>query len=118
MSQHPLNLGLRFLLELAALVAMGYWGWTQHEGILQWLLTILVPLLFATTWGAFRYPQDHGKGLIAISGKLRLLLEFVFFTCAVVLLAASQQTTTALIFATILLIHYALSYDRVRLLAG
>ncbi len=29
MAFNPLNLALRFLLEVAALVAMGYWGWNK-----------------------------------------------------------------------------------------
>ena len=35
MSAHPLNLALRFLLELAAWASMGYWGWKRGTG---WLL--------------------------------------------------------------------------------
>ena len=33
MASHPLNLAVRFLLEIAALVAIGYWGFSQHSGI-------------------------------------------------------------------------------------
>ena len=32
MSSHPVNLGLRFLLELAALITLGIWGWHMGEG--------------------------------------------------------------------------------------
>jgi hypothetical protein len=31
MSKNPANLALRFVLELAALAALGYWGWTTHN---------------------------------------------------------------------------------------
>lgn len=41
MSQHPLNLALRFLLEIAASVAIGYWGWHQAEGPLCYAPAIL-----------------------------------------------------------------------------
>ena len=43
MSQNPLNLAVRFALELAGLYALGLWGWTQHTGILRYLLTIGLP---------------------------------------------------------------------------
>ncbi len=33
MSQHPLNLALRFALVSAMLAALGVWGWTQHAGM-------------------------------------------------------------------------------------
>ena len=112
MSNHPLNLALRFMLEIAALVAIGYWGWSQHEGGLRVILGIGLPLIAALIWGAFRDPRDHGKGLVAISGPLRLVIEALFFTTAVVLLALVQPST-ALILAVVIMLHYAVSYDRI-----
>ncbi len=56
MGSHPLNLALRFLLELVALGAMGYWGWTQHEGTARWLWAIGLPLVAAVLWGTFAVP--------------------------------------------------------------
>ena len=50
MSQNPINLGVRFLLELAALAALGFWGWTQHTGVLRYLLAIVLPLFAAFMW--------------------------------------------------------------------
>jgi hypothetical protein len=47
MSTHPVNLAPRFVLELTALFAPGYWGWTQHEGILRIVLAFAVPLAAA-----------------------------------------------------------------------
>jgi hypothetical protein len=35
MANHPINLALRFLLELAAWGSMGYWGWQTHEGVMR-----------------------------------------------------------------------------------
>jgi Protein of unknown function (DUF2568) len=29
------NLGLRFLLELGALAAVGYWGWQTADGVFR-----------------------------------------------------------------------------------
>ena len=51
------NDGLRFVLELAALTALGYWGFAEHEGVLQWLLGLGAPLLAAVVWGAFVAPK-------------------------------------------------------------
>ena len=47
MGQNPINLALRFFLELAGLYCMGYWGWTRHNGVLRYLLVIGLPLLAA-----------------------------------------------------------------------
>ena len=43
MGQNPLNLALRFILEILALVAIGYWGWTTNTGALRYLLTFGAP---------------------------------------------------------------------------
>jgi hypothetical protein len=39
MSSHPLNLTLRFLLEIGALVAIGYWGLGQWLQALSYALS-------------------------------------------------------------------------------
>lgn len=114
LSLHPLNLAFRFLLELAALAAFGYWGWTQHEGFLRPVVAVGLIILAAVMWGTFRVPGDPGKAPIAISGRVRLLLEFVFFGSAVGLLAAADQSQVAIIFGVVTLIHYLISYDRLR----
>jgi NADH:ubiquinone oxidoreductase subunit K len=113
MANNPINLGLRFLLELAALFAMGYWGWTQHEGILRVLLAIGVPLIAAALWGTFRVDNDPKKAPVKVPGLVRLLLEIVFFAVGVGLLAAANQTTAAVVFGVIALFHYVISYDRI-----
>lgn len=52
------NLVLRFLLELGALAALGYWGLhTGSNELLHWLLGIGVPLLAAVVWGLFIAPR-------------------------------------------------------------
>ena len=58
MGSHPLNLTLRFLLELAALIGFGYWGWGAAAGPLRWLLALGLPLLAAVLWGTFAVPDD------------------------------------------------------------
>jgi len=113
MNNHPLNLALRFVLELAALAAYGYWGWTQHQGIGRWAWTILLPLAAAVAWGVFRVPNDPGVPPVAVPGWTRLLLEIVFFAGAAACLYLAGARTWALAFAAITVLHYAISYERV-----
>ncbi len=113
MSQNPLNLLLRFLLELGILAALAYWGWTQHEGLLQVLLAVGLPLIAAALWGTFRVPGDPKEAPVAVPGWLRLLLEAALFGAGVVALAAANQTQAAVVFGVVVLLHYAASYDRV-----
>ncbi len=113
MSKNPIILTLMFLLELAGLAAMIYWGWTQHEGILRVILAVGLPVLAAAIWGIFRVPGEPGDAVVAVPGALRLLIEAVFFITAILLLASAGQPTLALIFATLVVIEYAASYDRI-----
>ena len=116
MANHPLNLALRFFLELVALFALGYWGWTQHAGFVRFVLAIGLPLLAALLWGGFRVPADHGKGLVAVPGWVRLIIEALVFGGAVWAFAAAGRPTWALALGIILLLHYVVSYDRILLL--
>lgn len=113
MSNHPLNLALRFVLELAALAAMGYWGWVAHDGGSRYLWVIGLPLVAAAIWGTFRVPGDPGKAPVAVPKTARLLLEVVFFAGAVWCLYAAGRPVLSVAFAAAVLIHYALAYDRV-----
>lgn len=113
MANNPINLALRFILELAGLFAMAYWGWTQHTGILRYLWTIGLPVAAAAIWGVFRVPNDPGKATVAIPGWLRLVLEVIYFGLATWAFYTAGQNSWGLIFAVIVIIHYAISYDRI-----
>jgi hypothetical protein len=116
-SSHAINLALRFLLELSALGAMGYWSWTQHGGLTRWLLTICLPVISAVIWGTFAVPNDpsrSGSAPIPIPGALRLLIELLLLVGGAYLLIASQQIWLGTVFAAMTVLHYSISYDRIR----
>jgi hypothetical protein len=86
MGAHPANLVIRFILEMTALFAMGYWGWQQREDLVRYLLAVLVPLVAASLWGLFAVPGDasrSGRAPVAVSGPVRLVVEVAFFTFGV-----------------------------------
>lgn len=116
MGFHPINLGLRFLLELAALFALGVWGRSLNSGFLGYVWMVIFPVLAATAWGTFRTPEDRsasGRAPVAVPGWVRLVLEAAFFTWAVWGLSQAGFPTQANILAGVSLLHYALSYDRI-----
>jgi hypothetical protein len=113
MSKNPLLLTLMFLLELALLAALAYWGWTQHEGILRVLLAISLPVGAAVLWGVFRVPGEPGNAPVAVRGLVRLAIELGLFALAVILLLAANQTNAAIIFGGLVILEYGLSYDRI-----
>ena len=61
MSENPANLALRFLLELAALAALGYWGWVAHDGASRWVWTAGLVVGAAAVWGVFRCPATAAR---------------------------------------------------------
>jgi hypothetical protein len=113
MANHPLNLSLRFFLELAALFSLGYWGWTQQQGLIRILLTIGIPLIAAILWGVFRVPGDPGPAPVSVPGVVRLCLEITFFSGASLALIFANRLSWGLIFGGIVLFHYFTSYDRI-----
>ncbi len=116
MGSHPINLMIRFLLELIALGSVGYWGWKNYDGALQYILGIGLPIFMTIIWGTFAVPDDpsrSGKAPIPISGFVRLLIEITFFALAVWALYDLKQDKLSYILGGIVIIHYLVSYDRI-----
>lgn len=116
MGSHPINLMIRFILELLALAAVGFWAWKSFDGILQYILGIGLPIIMTIIWGTFAVPDDpsrSGKAPIPVSGTLRLLIEFLFFALATWSLYDLQEIELSSIFGGLVIIHYLVSYDRI-----
>lgn len=121
MAENPVNLAVRFLLELAALAAMAYWGWSQHSGPLRFLFAIGVPVLAAILWFGFAVPEDpsrSGKAPVPVPGTVRIVLELAIFGFAAWALYDAGKPTVGIILAIAVIIHYAVSYDRLAWLVG
>ena len=115
-SKHPINLALRFLLELAAIFVFGFWGHSQAGGGTAILLAVLLPLLFAVLWGVFAVrgdPSRSGKTVVQTPGILRLLLELGLFGLAAWMLLDLDYSLLALILGLAVIIHYIFSFDRI-----
>jgi hypothetical protein len=107
---------LRFLLELCALAAAGYWGWSVSKGYSRFLLTLGVPLFLAVLWGTFAVPGDpsrSGHSPVPVPGVVRLLLELAIFAFAAWSLYNAGRPVLGLILAVLVVVHYVLSYDRI-----
>ena len=116
MGSHPVNLMLRFLLEIAAIAAVGIWGWKQGADWVRFLWAFLLPILLMAVWGIFAVPEDpsrSGNAPIAVPGWLRLLIELAIFTFATLVLYDIGFLLSSIVFAGICLLHYIASYDRV-----
>ena len=121
MGSHPLNLVIRFILELWALIAMSYWGWMRGENWMRIFPAVGIPMIAATLWGVFAVPDDpsrSGKAPIAVPGNLRLLLELAVFSLAVWALNDLRLEGLSWALGVSCIVHYIASYDRVWWLIG
>ncbi len=99
------NLALRFLLELCALVAFGYWGFTTGGGTITKLaLGIGVPLLVAVIWGAALSPRRSAP----LSDRLAFILSLVVLGLSAVGVGAAGQVTLAVAFAVLTAVNATL----------
>jgi hypothetical protein len=112
MNTNPINLAVRFLLELIMLFVLYLWGWHLGAGWLQYVYAILFPVAAATLWGIFRIQNDPKPAPVETSGIVRLLLELGLFALTVSGLRDLGYSTAGWIIAAIVIIHYLVSYDR------
>jgi hypothetical protein len=84
------NLVVRFACEVAALVAVGWWGWTVF-----WLLGIVLPLAVAVVWGAWIAPRARRR----LRDPGRLAVEAVIFAAATASFVGVGQPVAAAVFA-------------------
>jgi hypothetical protein len=116
MGSHPINLAVRFLLELSALAAMGIWGWRQSEGWFRFLLALGIPMIAAAVWGTFAVPNDpsrSGAAPVPVPGLVRLAIELVIFAFATWALGDLGATRLCWAMGIIVAVHYIISYDRI-----
>jgi hypothetical protein len=116
MGSNPINLAIRFLLEITALVAMGTWGWKLSDSWLRFILAVGVPVIAAAIWGVFAVADDpsrSGQAPVPVPGMIRLAIEFAFFAFAAWIFNSLGFTRPSWIFGVIVIIHYVISYDRI-----
>jgi hypothetical protein len=109
----PINAGIRFLLEIAALAALAYWGWTSHEGSGSVVWSVGLVLVASVVWGTFRVPGNPGAAPVPVPGGVRLLLELVLFGAAFVLLAVAGRPWISLGLGAVTTLHYLASLNRI-----
>jgi len=108
----PINQGLRFGLELAALVAIGN-GAMTHWGLGGGAAAIVVVLV---VWAVFNVPGDpsrSGHAPIPVPGWLRLIIEVLIFAAAFFSLGQEGLITFSRWFGIFFLLHYLASWQRI-----
>jgi hypothetical protein len=100
------NLVLRFLLELSALAATAYWGFSTHSGFTQWILGLGAPTVIVLVWWLFVSPKPR----IALPRPARFGIELLVWAAAAVALVAADQLVLGIVFAAVALVSGTLNY--------
>ncbi|TLF81320.1 DUF2568 domain-containing protein [Nocardia cyriacigeorgica] len=110
-------LAVRLVLELTALTAFGLLGWRAFDSPWKYALVVILPVAAAALWGTFAVPDDpsrSGKAPIAVSGRVRLIVEAVVLFGGAAALWAAGLPWWALAFGAILAIYHVIAHDRLR----
>ncbi len=91
------NLGLKFLLELAAIAAFAYWGASRSPVILAVILAVAIPAMFVAAWGIWAAPRSPRR----LPTQTRVPFELGCFTLAAVALIAAGATVAGIAFAVV-----------------
>lgn len=113
---NPINLAVRFILEVVALISVGVWGWKFSDGWTHYVLAFGIPIVLAIVWGTFNVPDDpsrSGNAPVAVSGAVRLTIELGIFSIAAWVLYGIGYTKFSLILVLAIVIHYLASHERV-----
>jgi hypothetical protein len=116
MGSNPVVLGVRFLLEVVGLYAFGLWGWYVGSGGFAGLvLAIGLPLIVAVIWAVFGAKDDKARGapVVAVPGKVRLVIELIVFVTATLAFFAAQAQIAGLIYGVVALLQNLVAYDRI-----
>jgi hypothetical protein len=89
------NLGLKFVLELAALAALAIWGASLSGSGLSVLAAIVAPLAMALVWGAWCAPRARRR----LAMPARAVVELCVFALAAIALAAAGHPWWAVLLA-------------------
>lgn len=92
------------------------WGWKQSDSWLHYLLALGIPIILAIVWATFTVPGDpsrSGEAPIVTPGIIRLLIELGVFAFATWALYDLGYLKASLAFGIIVVLHYAISYERI-----
>ena len=110
----PIDLGLRAILEIAAVVGLLLGGWALAGGLIGLLLALALPVAAAFCWGTFRVPGDPGPAPVPIAGQARLALELLLLGLGAVGWALSGWLIVGLLMGALIVVHYVMTAPRVR----
>ena len=101
-----LNLGLRFVVELATVASLGYWGASVNSSVaLRALLAVATPLAVIVAWSRLLAPRAPER----LTGPAALTVELSIFSCATWALTSSGTGLVAVVYASVAVVNSLLT---------
>lgn len=113
---HPVNLSLRFFLELVALGGFGVLVWTSVSERWRVLALIIVLCFLMALWGTFTVPNDpsrSGNAPVPVSGLIRLSLECAILFGGALSFHWAGFSLFGASLSVLVLLHYVFSGERI-----
>ncbi len=102
-----MNLGLRFLLEMIALVSLGCWGFKVNEAlILKVCLGIGLPVTIAIIWGLF----GSAKAIWPFANPFQWILLFMIYISSALALCRLGEKYLGIIYLVTAVINSLFMY--------
>ena len=109
------QLAIRFALEVGSLVAIGRYAGGLTRGAWSYVAALGAPAFVALLWALFAVkgdPSRSGNALIPVPGILRLAIELAVFLGGAAALAARQSWVAFALFMIALVVHHAMTTER------
>jgi hypothetical protein len=101
------NLGIRFALEICALLIYGYWGYKAgSNSSMKIVIAVGVVLAVAVLWGTFGSPNAP----IRLSPMNHLLFEGVVFGLPILLLVVVHNHSLAIVYGIVVVLNRIFMY--------
>jgi len=102
-----INQVVAFLLEIAMIIAIGYWGFHQgRTSLTKYSIAIVLPIVAIILWGFFAAPKSEYR----LAFPLRIVFELCLFAIASFLLYQTGNSKLATWFAVIALTNEIVAY--------
>lgn len=100
------TIAIAFLIEIVAIVILGYWGFTLHlNKIIRMTVGFLAPLLMMIIWSIWCAPSSNYR----LEGLWLIGLKCLLFGIVACCLLCMKQYTAVIGFSTIVAINLGLS---------
>lgn len=114
-AEHPVNLAVRFMLEVAAAVGIFRLGLQIADGTVAGLLAVSMVAVGVTAWGTCNVPGDtsrSGSAPVPVPGPVRLGIEVAVFATGGVGWFIAGPRWFAWTYLVVTLVHHLASVDR------